>query len=515
MKKLAYVLIVVSLVIALGQSKSFVQPSNAASATVDVLGLPALAVTKTDDLNPAKYDHVGQLVTYTLTATNTGHVTLHNVTVSDSPALDGFSCTPSVPVASLAPGASIVCTGTHSITQADLDAGSFKNTASATSTEANAPDATDTVCANQNAKLGLTKTDDLNPAKYDHVGQLVTYTLTATNTGNITLHNVTVSDNPPLDGFSCTPAIPVASLAPGASIVCTGTHSITQADLDAGSFKNTASATSTEANAPDATVTVYAKLYKLYFPIILSGVNNNWDVTVGYEDLPFSSSNLDFDYNDFLVAIHSVLTYDQEIKSNLQKVDFILTPEARGAVYDHEFHMFFAANIFASDGVATLTLFDQNHNVISTQSIPFVAGSNNNFMVFSHTSDIFPELSNTYETKPRLKPQRTAELSIEFNTPFFFNLAAYPLTDEHGSGMFFDPYLKVLGSGEQIFRGDSRMLVIMDINWMWPEENVRMDKAYPLTTYLPGPPPDVIFPNGWWFKHNTCVYGDGIPCPAP
>jgi hypothetical protein len=265
----------------------------------------------------------------------------------------------------------------------------------------------------------------------------------------------------------------------------------------------------------DATVTVIAKLYKVYFPVILNSVNNNWDVTVGYEDLPLGSSFMDFDYNDFIVDIHSVLTYDKEIKHNLRSADFILTPEARGAEYDHEFHMFFAANTFASNGAATLTLFDQNHNVISTQAIPFVASNDNNFMVFSHTSDIFPAMSNTYETQPHLKPQRTAELSIKFNTPFYFNLAAYQLTDEHGTGMFFDPYLKVLNTGQLIFRGDSRMLAIMDINWMWPEEHVRMDKAYPRTTYLPGPPPDVLFPNGWWFTHNTCVYGDGIPCPAP
>src|SRR5258707_12494558 len=115
-----------------------------------------------------------------------------------------------------------------------------------------------TVTAAPNAKLGLTKTDNLNPAKYDHVGQIITYTLTATNTGTVTLHNVTVSDNPALTGFGCTPTVPAASLAPGAAIVCTGTHSITQADLDAGSFLDTASATSTETNAPDPKDTVTA-----------------------------------------------------------------------------------------------------------------------------------------------------------------------------------------------------------------------------------------------------------------
>src|SRR5258708_27115802 len=43
--------------------------------------------------------------------------------------------------------------------------------ASATSTEANAPDAKDEILANQKPALALAKTDDLNPAQYDTVGQ--------------------------------------------------------------------------------------------------------------------------------------------------------------------------------------------------------------------------------------------------------------------------------------------------------------------------------------------------------
>src|SRR5207249_1706560 len=92
----------------------------------------------------------------------------------------------------------------------------------------------------QTYTLGLTKSDNLNPAMYDHVGQVVTYTLTATNNGNATLHNVTVTDSPALANFSCSPAVPVASLAPAGTITCTGTHTISQGDLDAGSFLNTA-----------------------------------------------------------------------------------------------------------------------------------------------------------------------------------------------------------------------------------------------------------------------------------
>ena len=237
-------------------------PPSASSASVSVVGpssnfyfgSAALTLTKTDNLAGAKYDHVGQKIGYTLTATNAGTLTLHNVNVSDNPALDSGSvvCTPAIPAASLEPNASIVCTGTHTVTQADLNAGSYTDTASASSTETpTATTASDTVNANQVKSLTITKSDNLAGAKYDHVGQVVTYTLTATNAGNVTLHNVNVSDNPALASFSCTTAVPAASLDPPTSVVCTGTHTVTQADLDAGSLNDTASASSTE--TPTAT----------------------------------------------------------------------------------------------------------------------------------------------------------------------------------------------------------------------------------------------------------------------
>ena len=101
-----------------------------------------------------------------------------------------------------------MCTGTHAITQADLDAGTFTDTGHATSADATAPDAPDTIQAAQNRGAGVHQDRRPEPANYDTVGQLVTYTLTATNTGNNTLHNVTVSDTPTLTGFSCTPDDP-------------------------------------------------------------------------------------------------------------------------------------------------------------------------------------------------------------------------------------------------------------------------------------------------------------------
>lgn len=89
-----------------------------------------------------------------------------------------------------------------------------------------------------------------NPARVTTLNQLVTYTFTVTNTGNVTASGVTVTDPlTGLSGLSCTPAAP-GTLAPGAVMTCTATRATTQADLDAGSVRNTATV---NARAPNGT----------------------------------------------------------------------------------------------------------------------------------------------------------------------------------------------------------------------------------------------------------------------
>jgi uncharacterized repeat protein (TIGR01451 family) len=206
-----------------------------ADDTVPASQNPHLAITKS--ANPTTYNAAGQVITYTIVATNDGNVTLSGVTVTDNPALDGFSCVPPNG-SSLAPGDSMTCTGTHTITQADVDAGHFDDVACVDDGDGGAAEqcAPNTVTGEKNPQLAITKS--ASPTTYNAVGQVITYTIVATNTGNTTLTNVTVSD-PNISGLTCTPAN-CSSLAPGDSMTCSATHTITQADLDAGHYANTA-----------------------------------------------------------------------------------------------------------------------------------------------------------------------------------------------------------------------------------------------------------------------------------
>jgi hypothetical protein len=81
------------------------------------------------------------------------------------------------------------------------------------------------------------------PATYSRHGQPITYTYRVTNTGNLRLTDVTVTDT----RFGALPC-PRRSLAPGASMTCTSVHLISAADLSAGSIPNTATAASRQPN---------------------------------------------------------------------------------------------------------------------------------------------------------------------------------------------------------------------------------------------------------------------------
>ena len=95
-----------------------------------------------------------------------------------------------------------------------------------------------TVTASQIEALSLTKT--ASPAAGVAVGDTITYTMTARNTGTLTLLNTTITDaKPGLSPLACTPA-QGSSLAPGATMTCTATYTATATDIASGSIANAA-----------------------------------------------------------------------------------------------------------------------------------------------------------------------------------------------------------------------------------------------------------------------------------
>lgn len=72
-------------------------------------------------------------------------------------------------------------------------------------------------------------------------GDLINYTFTVTNTGDVDITEVSVTD-PLVSPINCPGGNPIPSLAPAAMEVCTGSYAITQNDIDNGVVNNTADA---------------------------------------------------------------------------------------------------------------------------------------------------------------------------------------------------------------------------------------------------------------------------------
>ncbi|WP_300267593.1 VWA domain-containing protein [Microbacterium sp.] len=199
--------------------------------------LPGISLDKTGVLD-------GDTIAYEFTAKNTGNVTLTNVSISDE--LDGLSDItygewPGA-AGTLAPGKSVTATASYTLTQSDRDAGIVENTATTTGTPPTGSPVTDEDDFDQplasNPGISLIKTGSLD-------GNTVGYEFTATNTGNVTLTGVSISDE--LDGLSDISygEWPGAAgvLAPGKSVTATASYTLTQADRDAGIVENTATTT--------------------------------------------------------------------------------------------------------------------------------------------------------------------------------------------------------------------------------------------------------------------------------
>ncbi|MDT0557002.1 DUF7507 domain-containing protein, partial [Patiriisocius hiemis] len=78
------------------------------------------------------------------------------------------------------------------------------------------------------------------------LGDILTYDIIVTNTGNTTVTDIVITDA----NAVITSGNPIATLAPGASATVTAEHEVTQADIDLGYVENIAIGDGTSPTGP-------------------------------------------------------------------------------------------------------------------------------------------------------------------------------------------------------------------------------------------------------------------------
>ncbi|MFV8556625.1 hypothetical protein ACNQ62_00960 [Sulfitobacter sp. SBS6] len=222
---------------------------------------PALALVKSLAKGTVDtFDAVGQTIGYTFEVTNTGNVSITEpIEIVDARLTDagGTLTCPPLPEGGLSPGAALLCSGTLSTSQADVDAGRIENIATATSQGVTSAPSAITILAQQEPSLSLVKTADTVAPEDFVTGLIVQYSYVTTNTGNTTISApITVSDSliAP-EAISCD-VFPDEGLLPGESTTCRAPYTVTATDVDLGSVVNLASATDGETTSALTSATV-------------------------------------------------------------------------------------------------------------------------------------------------------------------------------------------------------------------------------------------------------------------
>ncbi len=247
-----------------------------ANADVPVVRNPQAEIEKLADASTANVP--GDLITYTVTATNTGNTTLTNMVVSD-PLLtpDTITCL------TVLPGGTCVLSGSYTVQSADFLAGGVTNTASVVTNETPEIDTSITTPIVLGAGIEVVKS--ANPTTINNPGETITYSVVVTNVGNVPVANITVID--PMVALDCgSGSNTIASLPFGGSVTCTGDYVVTQADFDAGTtLVNTATATDDGTfgvgDSDSATVTLVASPSML---VTKTGVLNDDDGVGGVSE---------------------------------------------------------------------------------------------------------------------------------------------------------------------------------------------------------------------------------------
>ena len=217
--------------------------------TVDELedANPHMTITKTTV--GAEEGHIYKLndvINYKITATNDGNLTLTNVKVED--ALTGNVGENAFTIDILAPGEAQTFDVRYVVTENDVLEGKVINNATGTATDPTDPDESKTPVTpgekedpieTPNPSLAVVKTSDKTGVV--KLGETITYTITVTNNGNVTINDIEVTDE--LTGNTGDNAFTIDRLAVGETKQFTATYTVTEDDILEGTIVNRATAT--------------------------------------------------------------------------------------------------------------------------------------------------------------------------------------------------------------------------------------------------------------------------------
>ena len=203
--------------------------------------ISSLNVVKTTTSTPANGTTyaLGETITYSIVVTNDGDTVITNIAVTDE--LTGGAWT----IASLAAGASESFTTSYVVTEADIFAGTVLNEVTARGTDPNGDpveddDDEEDPTDDPKGHLTVVKTTTSTPANGTGyvLGETVSYEITVTNDGNVTVTDIVLTDE--RTGLEET----VGTLKPGeTSAVFKTSTTVTEKDILSGHILNDATAT--------------------------------------------------------------------------------------------------------------------------------------------------------------------------------------------------------------------------------------------------------------------------------
>jgi LPXTG-motif cell wall-anchored protein len=156
----------------------------------------------------------------------------------------------------LAPAATLTCTASHIVTAGDQTEGDVVNVAVATASYASTP------LSDSDSNSVLTPVSEDPPVPGPAlavvksqtsgaptaIGDVITYSITARNSGDVVLDDVTIIDDNAVIG-DCSTAIPT-TLAVGESVTCAASHTVTVGDVAFGDVVNIAVGSASYGGSP-------------------------------------------------------------------------------------------------------------------------------------------------------------------------------------------------------------------------------------------------------------------------